>query len=201
MSHVQILIHTLGAMLVRYGGVGLFCLAYLDSSFLAFPVVNDLLLIQLSSSHPSHALLYALLSTAGSVAGAFTLYWISRAGRNILINQNKPGASPRVQGWIERNDFLSILVGSLLPPPTPFKLFCIAAGGLRVNPARFVLALVAGRLIRFAGEAWLAARYGLAAEAYLKKNIVWVSLALAAAVVVVSVIIRKLHKNAAAAAG
>ena len=198
MTHIQVLIHALGAMLVRYGGWGLFCLAFLDSSFLAFPVVNDLLLIQLSSSRPSHALMYALLSTTGSVLGALTLYTISRAGRNVLIGRDKPAASPRVQKWIQRNDFLSILVGSLLPPPTPFKLFCIAAGGLRVSPARFVLALAVGRAIRFSGEAWLAARYGLAAEAYLKKNVVWVSLALAAIVLLVAVIIRRFNRNAAA---
>jgi hypothetical protein len=36
--------------------------------------------------------------------------------------------------------------------------------------------LLIGRSLRFAAEAWLGARYGAQAEAYMKKNLVWPSL-------------------------
>jgi len=45
-----------------------------------------------------------------------------------------------------------------------------------MNALHFGLALLLGRSLRFAAEAWLGARYGAQAEAYLKKNLGWASL-------------------------
>ena len=51
------------------GAPGLFLVALLDSSFLSLPQVPDLLLIFMVTKHPSLWLVYALVTTAGSVAG------------------------------------------------------------------------------------------------------------------------------------
>jgi uncharacterized membrane protein YdjX (TVP38/TMEM64 family) len=77
---------------------------------------------------------------------------------------------------LERNDFVAMLIAALLPPPAPLKIFVIAAGALRTNALRFGAALLVGRSLRFAAEAWLGARYGAEAEAYLRKNLTWASL-------------------------
>jgi membrane protein DedA with SNARE-associated domain len=69
-----------------------------------------------------------------------------------------------------------MLVMALLPPPAPLKIFVLAAGALRMNALHFGAALLVGRSLRFAAEAWLGARYGAQAEAYLKKNLTWASL-------------------------
>ena len=69
-----------------------------------------------------------------------------------------------------------MLVMCLLPPPAPLKIFVIAAGALRMNALHFGAALLVGRSLRFAAEAWLGARYGAQAEAYMKKNLAWTSL-------------------------
>jgi membrane protein DedA with SNARE-associated domain len=69
-----------------------------------------------------------------------------------------------------------MLAMCLLPPPAPLKVFVFAAGALRMNALRFGAALLVGRSLRFAVEAWLGARYGGRAEAYLKKNLTWASL-------------------------
>ena len=79
-------------------------------------------------------------------------------------------AGPRAQqihAWINRNGFLSILVTALLPPPTPFKVFVIAAGALEMPVRTFVLGLLAARAIRFFGEGFLAIRYGDQAGQFL----------------------------------
>jgi membrane protein YqaA with SNARE-associated domain len=173
----------LGQVLAVYGGWGLLGISFLDSSFVALPSANDLLLIHLSSQHPRRALLYALASTVGSVAGAYVIYGLARGGAKFLWRRQASPAMTRAHRWLERNEFLSILVMSLLPPPAPFKAFVIAAGALRVNAARFGVALLVGRGLRFGSEALLAARYGAQAEAYLKEHFVWASLVLVGLIV------------------
>jgi len=69
-----------------------------------------------------------------------------------------------------------MLVMSLLPPPAPLKISVLTAGALRMNALHFGLALLLGRSLRFAAEAWLGARYGAQGEAYIKKNLGWASL-------------------------
>jgi membrane protein YqaA with SNARE-associated domain len=59
----------LGQVLALYGGWGLLGISFLDSSFVAMPSANDLLLIHLASQHPLRAMFYALASTVGSVLG------------------------------------------------------------------------------------------------------------------------------------
>ena len=72
---------------------------------------------------------------------------------------------------------MAVLVASLLPPPAPLKVFILTAGVLRVNAINFGLALLVGRGLRFAADAWLGARYGVQAEDYLRHNLGWASLA------------------------
>lgn len=178
-----------------YGGWGLFAISFLDSSFLSFPLINDLLLLHLSSQRPDRVLIYVLQSTAGSVLGAYVIYAISRRGGQLLWGSASPGNKSRAGQWLERNDFAAVLVASLLPPPAPFKVFLITAGALRVNPARFGAALLVGRGVRFAAEGLLAARYGARAEIYLKENIAWVSLLAAALVVMMVLVYRQVTKQ------
>ena len=79
-----------------------------------------------------------------------------------------PGrAREQIRAWIKRNGFVSILVTALLPPPTPFKVFVIAAGALEMPVRTFVLGLLAARGIRFFGEGFLAVRYGDQAGQFL----------------------------------
>lgn len=189
-GHIKTLITALGPVLSRYGVWGLFAISFLDSSFLAFPVINDLLLIKLSSVNPHFALLYAAISTLGSILGSYLLYAITRRGKKMMVREGTQRQKTQIRGWIERNDFVSILVGSLLPPPTPFKLFPIIAASLHVDVSRFLMALVIGRGLRFGVEAWLGARYGPQAASYLKGNIGWMSLAAVIAIIAATLIYR-----------
>ena len=167
----------LGHVLILYGAWGLFAMSFLDSSLIPFPVVNDLALMVMASRRPALWPFYALASTLGSVGGAYLLYGIARGGGKFLWRKTTPQAITRARRWLERNDFVAILVASLLPPPAPLKVFLLTAGLLRVNALRFGLALLVGRGLRFAADAWLGARYGIQAEDYLHRNLGPASLA------------------------
>jgi membrane protein YqaA with SNARE-associated domain len=165
----------LGHLLALYGG-GLFILSFLDSSFIPFPGLNDVALIVLASKHPARAPFYALLSTVGSLLGCCVMYGIARGGGRLAGGRRASTKGNSARRWLERNDFVAMLVMALLPPPAPLKIFVIAAGALRMNLLHFGAALLVGRSLRFVAIAWLGAHYGAKAEAYLKKNLTWASL-------------------------
>ena len=142
------------------GGLGLFLIAFLDSSVLTFPVINDLLLIDLTIHNPARMSYYAAMATLGSVGGCVFLYYIARKGGEAMFRKNAGPRAERIRAWTERNGFVSILVTALLPPPTPFKVFVIAAGALKMPLRTFVLGLTVARGLRFFAEGFLAVKYG-----------------------------------------
>ena len=159
--------HWLQAIVASTGGLGLFLIAFLDSSVLTFPVVNDLLLIELTIQNPARMPYYAAMATLGSVGGCLLLYYIARKGGEAMLHKHAGPRAQHIHAWINRNGFVSILVTALLPPPTPFKVFVIAAGALEMPVRTFVLGLLAARALRFFGEGYLAIRYGDRAAQFL----------------------------------
>ena len=147
-------------MVAAAGGPGLLLIAFLDSSVLSFPVINDLLLMHLSIANPARMPYYAAMATLGSVCGCVLLYYLARKGGTALFHKHAGPRGHRIQAWLARNGLLSILVTGLLPPPTPFKVFVIGAGALGMPLRSFVLGLTVARVVRFFGEALLAVRYG-----------------------------------------
>lgn len=153
-------------------------MSFLDSSFIPFPGVNDLALIFLASQYPARATLFAVMSTVGSVLGSYVIYAMARGGGKLARRSvHASSKANRTSRWLERNDFVSMLVMCLLPPPAPLKVFVITVGALRINALHFGAAFLVGRGLRFGAEAWLGAHYGVQAGAYLKKNLTWASLA------------------------
>jgi len=199
----------LGPLLAAYGGWGILFTSFLDSTFVPMPGFNDLFLLHLSSRRPALALVYALQCTLGSVLGCYVVYGLGRGGVS-LFRRGRAGnsgaegvaaANPRpsagaAKRWLERNDFVSVIIMSLLPPPAPFKVFVFTAGALRMNPLRFGLGLFAGRCFRFVTEGLLGARYGAQAEFYIQHHVGQVSLGLAVAVTLGTLIYRRLQKSA-----
>ena len=84
-----------------FGGVGLFVVAALDSSFLSFPQVNDLLIIYLSTKTPRLMPYYASMTTAGSILGCFVLYAFARRGGEVFLRKRFSG--PRVERGLWRS--------------------------------------------------------------------------------------------------
>lgn len=150
----------LQAIVAAAGGPGLFLIAFLDSSVLTFPVINDLLLIDLSIRNPLRMPYYAAMATIGSVSGCLLLYYLARKGGEAMFHKHAGPRARHIHAWINKNGFVSILVTALLPPPNPFKVFVIAAGALEMPVRSFVIGLVVARGFRFFGEGYLAVRYG-----------------------------------------
>ena len=157
----------LQAIVASAGGLGLFLIAFLDSSVLTFQVINDLLLITLSIRNPARMPYYATMATLGSVGGCLLLYYIARKGGEAMFHKHAGPRARHIHAWINRNGFVSILVTALLPPPTPFKVFVVAAGALEMPMRTFVLGVLVARGIRFFGEGYLAVKYGDQAGPYL----------------------------------
>lgn len=152
--------HWLQALVASTGGLGLFLIAFLDSSVLTFPVINDLLLIDLSIHYPARMPYYAGMATLGSVGGCLLLYYLARKGGEAMFHKHAGPRARHIHAWINRNGFACILLTALLPPPTPFKVFVIAAGALEMPVRSFVLGLSLARGFRFFGEGFLAVKYG-----------------------------------------
>ncbi|MGB2626828.1 MAG: VTT domain-containing protein [Candidatus Acidiferrum sp.] len=152
------------------GAPGLFLISFLDSSVLSFPIINDLLLIQLSIEHPHRMMLYALAASVGSVLGCIVLYYIARKGGEAFFQQKAGERAAAIRRWVETNGFGGMLVAALLPPPTPFKIFVFAAGVFEVPLWSFTSAIALARLIRYFGVGYLAVRYGNEALPFLAQH-------------------------------
>src|SRR5213595_3332864 len=69
------------------GGPGLFLIAVLDSSFLSFPEVVDLLIVVFVTHHKERMVYYASLATLGSIAGCFLLYYVGLKGGEAFVRK------------------------------------------------------------------------------------------------------------------
>ncbi len=146
------------------GGPGLFAVAFLDSSFISLPQINDLLVVLMVVRNKTLMPYYAAMATAGSVAGCYVLYLIAeRGGEAFLAKRLKAGHTERALALYRRRGVLALMVPAILPPPAPFKLFVLMAGVAEVRPLQFVASIAAARGLRYLVLGALAVRYGDAA--------------------------------------
>jgi membrane protein YqaA with SNARE-associated domain len=170
----------IGAWALTLGGPGLFVVAFLDSSFLSLPQINDLLVIWMVTKHPGRMLFYALMATLGSVAGCLVMHYLGRRGGEALLERRfRGGQLARARALFERYGFLAVIVPALLPPPAPFKVFVILAGVAGMPLLPFTLAVGIGRGVRYLAEGLLAVWFGERALDYVRDHARGVSLALA----------------------
>jgi membrane protein YqaA with SNARE-associated domain len=149
------------------GAPGLLLISFLDSSVLTFPVINDLLLIELSIQHPARMPLYAAMAALGSLLGCVLLFFLARMAGEAFFHAKAGVHAHAVRHWVENNGFGGVLVAALLPPPTPFKFFVLAAGVFEVPLGSFASAIALARVLRYFGIGYLAVRYGADAMPYL----------------------------------
>ena len=177
------------------GAPGLFLISFLDSSVLTFPIINDLLLIELSIQHPARMPLYAFMAALGSVLGCVLLYFIARKGGEAVFHQKAGEHAHTIRHWVEQNGFVGMLVAALLPPPTPFKIFVIAAGVFEVPLFSYTSAITIARLFRYFGIGYLAIRYGADAMPYLMHHKLQVTVFVIALIIVSYVLSRVILKR------
>lgn len=166
------------------GSLSLFALSFLDSTLLPLPSLNDVLLIELCIQSPLRMPYYAALATIGSLAGSVLLYFIARKGEEAAFHKKAGSQAPQIRHWIERNGFVTLAIAALLPPPTPFKLFVLAAGVFGMRFRSFLAAMIAARALRFFGEGYLAVRYGAQATRFLVEHSVGFAISTVASILV-----------------
>jgi membrane protein YqaA with SNARE-associated domain len=179
------------------GAPGLFLISFLDSSFLTFPVINDLLLIDLSMRRPARMPLYASMAALGSLLGCVVLFLLARKVEEAAFHKRVGARGAAIRHWVERNGFGGMLVAAMLPPPTPFKFFVLAAGVFDVPLVSFASAIALARVIRYFGVGYLAVRYGANALPYLMAHKLEVTVAIIAFVAVSYAVSRVILKERA----
>jgi membrane protein YqaA with SNARE-associated domain len=152
------------------GAPGLFLISFLDSSVLTFPVINDLLLIELSIQRPQRMPLYAVMAMTGSVLGCVLLYFIAKKGGEAFFRKRAGHRAQVIREWVVKNGFGGMLAAALLPPPTPFKIFVFAAGVFEVPLGSFTSAITLARAIRYFGFGYLATKYGEQAMPFIAQH-------------------------------
>jgi membrane protein YqaA with SNARE-associated domain len=178
------------------GGVGLFVIAALDSSFLSFPQVNDILIIVLSTTYPSRMPYYAGMTTIGSLIGCFALYHVARRGGESFMRKRLKGRYvDRAIGLYQKYGLLAVVVPALLPPPVPFKLFVLMAGAAAVSPLKFGVAILIGRGIRYFGQGYLAVLYAERAAEFMKQYGAQIGVGLAIMAVTIAIVVIRLRRK------
>lgn len=140
-----------------YWGIGV--LAIIDSSSVPMPMDAFIVFYALHDRHRFY--LYVLTAALGSAIGGLLPFFIGRAGGEIfLLKRINRAKFDALSHRFERQEFVAVLVPSMLPPPTPWKLFVFGAGVFEMPIVNFMVAVFLGRLIRFGVEAILVIRYG-----------------------------------------
>ena len=177
------------AFALGLGGPGLALLAFVDSSLLAFPEVPDALIVVLTVAQPERWFYYGAITTAGSTLGCLALFFLARRGGDAVLAKFVTAETRnRLFALFRRFGLFTLVVGSLCPPPMPFKPFIVLAGAARVPVSRFTAVVVASRGLRYIGEAWLARVYGQQAMQYVNENAARVSLWLGGLLVVSGIV-------------
>ncbi len=147
------------AVLKPLGIWGVMGFAAVDAAFLGMPL--DAIVAGYSYADPKRFLLYAAMGATGSALGSIVIYLIGyKGGEMLLVKRIGEKRFHKITASFERHEFLAIMLPSMLPPPTPFKLFVLSAGVAEMNFGRFLAAIFFGRLLRFSLVSLIVIRYG-----------------------------------------
>ena len=186
----------LNSLALVLGGPGLFVVAFLDSSFLSLPQIIDVLVVLMVIQHKERMLYYALMATLGSIVGCYTIYYLAeKGGETFLHKRLSSGRIERALNLYKRYGLLALMVPALLPPPSPFKLFVLAAGLAEVRPLSFVTAIAAARGVRYLALGVLAIYYGDRALELMKTKGTVIASGLAGLIVIGALLWFILHRR------
>jgi len=155
--------------LAKFGIWGIGALALLDSS--SIPVPMDAFLAISIWNDKGRFWLYCLAAAVGSAIGGLLPYGIGRAGGELfLLKRINRERFEKMRARFERQEFLAMMIPSMLPPPTPWKLFVFAAGVFEMRIVPFMLAVFCGRLVRWLVLSLLVLKLGPGAVDVMKSH-------------------------------
>jgi uncharacterized membrane protein YdjX (TVP38/TMEM64 family) len=147
-------------------------LAALDSAAIPLPAGVDALVLLVAITKPEWAFVTAALTVAGSAAGCMVLFWVARkGGRGYLDKHACSPRAMRLRRWFDRYGLLTVFIPTLVPiPGLPVKVFVLSAGCLGIRPLTFLGVVLAARIPRYFGLAWLGAQLGHESTPWLKAH-------------------------------
>lgn len=169
--------HFIWSVLEPLGSWGILVVAFMDSGAIGIPL--DPVVAGYVYAHPVKIWLYVFMAAVGSALGSLIPYGIGRAGGELLLLKHVDRQRfERLRDRFENQEFFAMMVPAMLPPPTPFKLFLLAAGVFEMRPALFMLAIFVGRVIRFLILGFLVVRFGPGivnlVTAVMARHLIWV---------------------------
>jgi membrane protein YqaA with SNARE-associated domain len=146
-------------LLAPLGPWGMLAFAAVDGSFLGMPL--DAIFVGYVYNDRSRFLMYVLLASAGSALGSIVIYVIGYTGGEVLLRKRLSAERfERIHESFEHHEFWALMFPAMLPPPAPFKIVVLAAAAFEMNFGHFLLAIFAGRFVRFFIEALLTLWFG-----------------------------------------
>ncbi len=145
------------------GGPGLILLGVADNTpFISVPPGSvDIFVILLSAQRRQSWAYYALMATVGEVLGGYLAYRLAeKGGRQTLEKKAGKSRAEKLYGHFEKRGFMTVFIGSILPPPFPFSSALMAAGIMQYPSKKFLSALTAGRALRFFAVAYFGRVHG-----------------------------------------
>jgi membrane protein YqaA with SNARE-associated domain len=147
--------HILGPL----GIWGVFVVAFADSALLGMPI--DAVVAAYVYNDRAHFYVYVLLASLGSAVGSIPLYVLGFVGGEKVLRKRIPEERfLRIHSSFERHEFWALMFPAMLPPPTPLKVFVLAAAVFEMRFHHFLAAIFAGRVVRFGVLALLTLRFG-----------------------------------------
>ncbi len=165
-----LLINPIWQWVHRLGGPGLILLGLADNSVVPLPGSMDVFVVLLSARNPEWWPYYGVMATLGAVFGGYLTYRIAEKGGKETL-EKKVGArrAAKVYKRFEEHGFVTVFIGSILPPPFPMVPVLMTAGVLQYPPRKFLSALAAGRGLRYFALAFLGRSYGGAIIGFLSR--------------------------------
>jgi len=147
------------ALLKPLGFWGAGAIAFIDAA--AFPVPLDLIIAGYVWADKPHFYLYVIVAALGSALGGLVPFFLGRAGGELfLMKRIDRERFEKMRDRFTKQEFLAMMIPSILPPPTPWKLFVFAAGVFEMKVGNFLLSVFVGRVLRDMVTAVLTIRYG-----------------------------------------
>jgi membrane protein YqaA with SNARE-associated domain len=149
----------LWALLKPLGAWGVLVVAAIDGAFLGLPV--DAIVAGYIYQDRPRFLLYALMASTGSTLGSIVIYVIGyKGGEELLRKRISAMRFEKIHAAFDKHPFWSLMLPAMLPPPTPFKVFALAAAVSEMGFGRFLLAIFSGRMVRFLVLGLLTIKFG-----------------------------------------
>jgi membrane protein YqaA with SNARE-associated domain len=146
-------------VLAPLGPWGMLAFAAVDGSFLGMPL--DAIFVGYVYHDRGRFLLYVFLASTGSALGSIVIYAIGYVGGEVLLRKRLPPEKfEKIHASFDKHEFWALMFPAMLPPPTPFKAVVLAAAAFEMNFGKFLLAIFAGRFVRFLIEALLTLWFG-----------------------------------------